>query len=110
MLLWVDVMGVDGFRFDLGWTWVRNDHDSHPAPLLQAILQGPYFEPNLPSDGAWGYWTNGYQVGQFPKGFLECNDKYRDTIPSLLAPEMMDLYLSFSNVFYGIKRSFSKRA
>jgi isoamylase len=28
----------------------------------------------------WDIGPNGYQVGQFPRGFLECNDQYRDTI------------------------------
>ncbi|ETI62308.1 glycogen debranching protein GlgX [Marinomonas profundimaris] len=81
MRYWVDVMGVDGFRFDLGVDLGRTDHDFTPnAPLLQAILQDPVLSKTCLVMEPWDIGPNGYQVGQFPKGFLECNDKYRDTI------------------------------
>jgi len=81
MRYWVDVMGVDGFRFDLGVDLGRTDHDfSANAPLLQAILQDPILSQTCLVMEPWDIGPNGYQVGQFPKGFLECNDKYRDSV------------------------------
>lgn len=81
MRYWVDVMGVDGFRFDLGVDLGRTDHDfTAKAPLLQAILQDPVLSETCLVMEPWDIGPNGYQVGQFPRGFLECNDQYRDTI------------------------------
>ena len=81
MRYWVEVMGVDGFRFDLGVDLGRTDHDfTAKAPLLQAILQDPVLSETCLVMEPWDIGPNGYQVGQFPRGFLECNDKYRDTV------------------------------
>ncbi|MEL0637163.1 glycogen debranching protein GlgX [Marinomonas sp. TI.3.20] len=81
MRYWVEVMGVDGFRFDLGVDMGRTDHDFSPkAPLLQAILQDPTLSHTCLVMEPWDIGPGGYQVGQFPRGFLECNDQYRDTI------------------------------
>jgi len=81
MRYWVEVMGVDGFRFDLGVDMGRTDHDFSPkAPLLQAILQDPILSNSCLVMEPWDIGPDGYQVGQFPRGFLECNDQYRDTI------------------------------
>lgn len=81
MRYWVDTMGVDGFRFDLGVDLGRTDHDFTPnAPLLHAILQDPVLSETCLVIEPWDIGPNGYQVGHFPTGFLECNDKYRDTI------------------------------
>ncbi|SBS26599.1 Glycogen debranching enzyme [Marinomonas aquimarina] len=81
MRYWVDVMGVDGFRFDLGVDMGRERHQFSPtAPLLQAILQDPILSQTTLVMEPWDIGPDGYQVGHFPRGFLECNDKYRDTI------------------------------
>ncbi|SBT17456.1 Glycogen debranching enzyme [Marinomonas gallaica] len=81
MRYWVETMGVDGFRFDLGVDLGREHHDFSPnAPLLQAILQDPILSETTLVMEPWDIGPNGYQVGHFPRGFIECNDKYRDTI------------------------------
>ena len=81
MRYWVEVMGVDGFRFDLGVDLGREQNDFSPtAPLLQAILQDPILSLTTLVMEPWDIGPNGYQVGNFPRGFLECNDKYRDTV------------------------------
>lgn len=78
---WVEILGVDGFRFDLGVDLGREQHDfSATAPLLQAILQDPILSQTTLVMEPWDIGPNGYQVGHFPRGFLECNDKYRDTV------------------------------
>ncbi|MFT2109973.1 glycogen debranching protein GlgX [Marinomonas sp. 2405UD68-3] len=81
MRYWVEEMGVDGFRFDLGVDLGRTQHEFSPkAPLLQAILQDPILRDTCLISEPWDIGPNGYQVGQFPNGFLECNDQYRDTL------------------------------
>lgn len=81
MRYWVDTMGVDGFRFDLGVDLGREQHEFSPtAPLLQAILQDPLLSQTTLVMEPWDIGPNGYQLGQFPRGFIECNDKYRDTV------------------------------
>ena len=81
MRYWVEVMGVDGFRFDLGVDLGREAHDFSPkSPLLQAILQDPVLSQVQLISEPWDIGPNGYQVGQFPDRFLECNDQYRDTV------------------------------
>ncbi len=81
MRYWVEEMGVDGFRFDLGVDLGRTEHNFSPkAPLLQAILQDPILRNTCLVSEPWDIGPDGYQVGQFPVGFLECNDQYRDTL------------------------------
>lgn len=81
MRYWVETLGVDGFRFDLGVDLGRTYHDFSPkAPLLQAILQDPILSNICLVMEPWDIGPNGYQVGQFPRGFFECNDQYRDTM------------------------------
>jgi len=79
---WVEEMHVDGFRFDLATVLGReagggfNEH----AALFKALRS----EPSLayikliaePWDVGWG----GYQLGRFPPGWSEWNDRYRDTM------------------------------
>jgi isoamylase len=107
MRYWVDVMGVDGFRFDLGVDLGRTDHEFTPkAPLLQAILQDPILSQTCLVMEPWDIGPNGYQVGQFPKGFLECNDKYRDTIRRFwrgddgLIPEFSTCFMGSRDLFH----------
>lgn len=81
MRYWVEEMGIDGFRFDLGVDLGRTQHEFSPnAPLLQAIMQDPTLQKVCLVSEPWDIGPNGYQVGQFPNGFLECNDQYRDTL------------------------------
>ncbi|WP_438466663.1 glycogen debranching protein GlgX [Marinomonas sp. PE14-40] len=81
MRYWLEVMGVDGFRFDLGVDLGRTQHgfDSR-APLLSAMLQDPIISQACLISEPWDIGPDGYQLGQFPTAFLECNDKYRDNI------------------------------
>jgi glycogen operon protein len=78
---WVEEMHVDGFRFDLATVLGRdakgfNEH----ASLFKALRA----ESSLayvkliaePWDVGWG----GYQLGRFPPGWSEWNDRYRDTV------------------------------
>ena len=78
---WYNIMGVDGFRFDLGVDLGRTHHGFDPyAPLLTAIAQDPILSQATLVSEPWDIGPEGYQLGRFPVPFLECNDRYRDTV------------------------------
>lgn len=80
---YVEVMKVDGFRFDLGPTLGRNPDDYDPnAPFFKAIAACPTLSKVKMIAEPWDIGPNGYQVGNFPKGWSEWNDQYRDTVRS----------------------------
>ncbi len=84
---WVEVMHVDGFRFDLCTALgrrVRGGFD-RSASFFDAIRQDPVLTRVKLIAEPWDIGPGGYQVGGFPPPFLEWNDKYRDGIPPLLA-------------------------
>jgi glycogen operon protein len=82
--LWVQAFGVDGFRFDLGPVLARGTADTQyrfasAAPFLMAVAQDPVLRDKLMVAEPWDIGPGGYQLGQFPAGWLEWNDKFRDT-------------------------------
>lgn len=76
---WVKEMGVDGFRFDLAPILARGDQgfDSRHA-FFQAISQDPVLSTVLMIAEPWDVGVGGYQLGAFPEGWLEWNDRFRD--------------------------------
>jgi glycogen operon protein len=87
---WHDDLGVDGFRFDLAPVVAngckrgcyRFDGKGLPARIAKEL-------PARPDEGGagvdlvaepWGLANGSYQVGGFPKGWSEWNDRYRDTV------------------------------
>ena len=82
---WAGEMHVDGFRFDLGPVLGRGDHGfERDGPFFQAVLQDPLLG-RLLADGKliaepWDIGPGGYQAGNFPRGWLEWNDSFRDTV------------------------------
>jgi glycogen operon protein len=78
---WVGDMGVDGFRFDLATVLARGDHGFDPhAPLFRAIAQDPVLAGATLIAEPWDLGPGGYQLGGFPPGWLEWNDRFRDTM------------------------------
>jgi len=77
---WVCELGVDGFRFDLAPVLARRaDGDFDPrAPLLAAIAQDPVLARTLLIAEPWDIGPGGYRLGEFPAGWLEWNDRFRD--------------------------------
>ena len=76
---WVETMGVDGFRFDLAPVLGRHREGFSTAhPLLQRIVQHPRLQDIKMVAEPWDPGPGGYQLGQFPKGFAEWNDQFRD--------------------------------
>jgi glycogen debranching enzyme GlgX len=78
---WVEIMGVDGFRFDLATVLGRNRHgfDAHAA-FFVALQQDPLLAGVHLIAEPWDSGPNGYQVGRFPGRFLDWNDRFRDSI------------------------------
>lgn len=73
--------GVDGFRFDLATILGRNERGFDPqAPLLASIGSDPVLADRVMIAEPWDIGPGGYQLGNFPKNFLEWNDRYRDDI------------------------------
>jgi len=78
---WVEVMGVDGFRFDLCATLGRTATGFHrDAPFFQAIRQDPVLSRVKLIAEPWDIGPGGYQLGAFPAPFLEWNDRFRDGV------------------------------
>jgi glycogen operon protein len=78
---WVGEMGVDGFRFDLATVLGRGEHrfDRHAA-FFGALTQDPLLQGVKLIAEPWDIGHDGYQLGAFPNGWLEWNDRFRDTM------------------------------
>lgn len=78
---WVLEMHVDGFRFDLAATLARELHEvDRLGAFLDIIHQDPVLSQVKLIAEPWDLGEGGYQVGKFPVGWAEWNDRYRDTI------------------------------
>jgi glycogen operon protein len=78
---WAEEMRVDGFRFDLATTLARLDGQySEYAPFLTAIAQDPVLSQVKLIAEPWDTGPGGYQVGSYPPGWSEWNDRYRDCV------------------------------
>ena len=77
---WVTEMHVDGFRFDLATILAREDHGfDEGGGFLDTCRQDPVLSGVKLIAEPWDVGPGGYQVGQFPPGWAEWNDKFRDT-------------------------------
>ena len=77
---WVQEMHVDGFRFDLAATLARNAQGAFDrnVAFLAAVRQDPVLSQVKLIAEPWDLGEGGYQLGNFPPGWTEWNDKYRD--------------------------------
>jgi glycogen operon protein len=78
---WVEETHVDGFRFDLGTILAREPggFDARSG-FLVACSQDPCLATVKLIAEPWDIGPGGYQVGGFPPGWAEWNDKFRDTV------------------------------
>jgi isoamylase len=81
---WVQEMHVDGFRFDLATTLARNGSNAFDrnGAFLSAVRQDPVLSQVKLIAEPWDVAEGGYQLGNFPPGWAEWNDKYRDAVRS----------------------------
>lgn len=78
---WVEECHVDGFRFDLGTILGREPGGFDPrGGFFDAVNQDPTLRQVKLIGEPWDIGPGGYQVGGFPSGWAEWNDKYRDTV------------------------------
>jgi isoamylase len=78
---WVLEMHVDGFRFDLASALARELHDvDRLGSFFDIIHQDPVISQVKLIAEPWDVGEGGYQVGNFPPGWVEWNGKYRDCI------------------------------
>jgi isoamylase len=78
---WVTEMHVDGFRFDLASALARELHDVRRlGTFFDIIHQDPILSQVKLIAEPWDLGEGGYQVGNFPVGWAEWNDKYRRTV------------------------------
>lgn len=71
--------GVDGFRFDLGTILGRTYHGfSRDSDTLAAIAADEVLADRILIAEPWDIGPGGYQLGNFPRDFLEWNDRARD--------------------------------
>ena len=82
LLYWVQEMGVDGFRFDLATTLLRdgNHHVDPNHPLKQAIDSDPALRDIKLIAEPWDVGPFGYQVGTFGPRWSDWNDRFRDHV------------------------------
>jgi isoamylase len=78
---WATDMRVDGFRFDLATILAREPYGfDEGGGFLDACRQDPVLSGVKLIAEPWDIGPGGYQVGQFPPGWAEWNDKFRDTV------------------------------
>jgi glycogen operon protein len=78
---WAGEMRVDGFRFDLATILGREAHGFDPSSgFFDAVRQDPVLARAKLIAEPWDIGPGGYQVGNFPPGWAEWNDRYRDTV------------------------------
>jgi glycogen operon protein len=78
---WVEQTHVDGFRFDLGTVLARESNGfDRQSGFLRACGQDPVLGTVKLIAEPWDVGPGGYQVGSFPPGWAEWNDKYRDDV------------------------------
>jgi glycogen operon protein len=79
---WVTEMGVDGFRFDLLSTLIRDErhHVDQDHLFKRAIREDPVLSQVKMIAEPWDMGPYGYQVGGFGPGWSEWNDRFRNHI------------------------------
>ncbi len=85
---WANEVQVDGFRFDLATALGRDENAQFETghPLLEAIISDQQLAGVKMIAEPWDVGMGGWQVGNFPDGWSEWNDGYRD--------RMRDFWLS----------------
>jgi isoamylase len=78
---WAEEMHVDGFRFDLATVLGRDASGFHESsPFFSALRAEPALAYVKLIAEPWDLGLGGYQLGRFPAGWSEWNDRYRDTV------------------------------
>ncbi|MCL2848463.1 MAG: glycogen debranching protein GlgX [Micrococcales bacterium] len=80
---WADVVGVDGFRFDLAVTLGRGvDGFTADHPTLVGAATDPSLHGLKLIAEPWDVGPGGWRTGEFGLPFAEWNDRFRDSVRS----------------------------
>lgn len=78
---WVQEMHVDGFRFDLATVLGRGACGmERDGPFFAAVAQDPVLSEVKLIAEPWDVGEGGYQLGGFPIGWSEWNDRFQTTM------------------------------
>ncbi|HRO94410.1 MULTISPECIES: glycogen debranching protein GlgX [Micrococcaceae] len=79
---WVSDFQVDGFRFDLAVTMCRDGahHFTSDHPFLVAAQADPVLAGTKLIAEPWDVGIGGWQTGNFPLGWADWNDRFRDVV------------------------------
>lgn len=105
---WVVEMGVDGFRFDLASVLGREPKGFDACcGFFDAVRQDPVLNRVKLIAEPWDIGPGGYQLGNYPAGWSEWNDKYRDVVrrfwrgDSAMLPDFAKRIHGSSDLFEG---------
>ncbi|MGH7631894.1 MAG: glycogen debranching protein GlgX [Gemmatimonadales bacterium] len=108
---WVREMHVDGFRFDLAPVLARDAESFNPfGRFFDVVRQDPALSTVKLIAEPWDLGPDGYQVGRFPIGWSEWNDKYRDAVRGFWrgdqgrVPELASRLAASSDLFQASQR------
>ena len=103
---WATEMHVDGFRFDLATILGREEYGfDQGGGFLDSCRQDPILSQVKLIAEPWDCGPGGYQVGLFPPGWAEWNDRYRDAARSFWrgdegrSPEMASRLAGSADLF-----------
>jgi len=78
---WATEMRVDGFRFDLATSLAREPWGFDAGSgFLDAVRQDPVLQRVKLIAEPWDVGPGGHQLGNFPPGWSEWNDEFRDAV------------------------------
>ena len=97
--------GVDGFRFDLATVLARGPGFDAAAPFFGELAADPWLSGRVLIAEPWDIGPGGYRLGQFPTGWLEWNDRFRDDVRRFwrgdLGPGPLAMRLAGSSDIFG---------
>ncbi len=103
---WVEVVGVDGFRFDLAATLGREPMGfDQGAGFFDCLKQDPLLATVRLIAEPWDMGPEGYRMGGFGPGWSEWNDRFRDVVRGFwrgdegLLPELAARLLGSADLF-----------
>lgn len=82
MRYWATELHIDGFRFDLGTILARDEQGGFDErhSFHSACRQDPIINQLKLITEPWDIAEGGYQVGAFPPGWSEWNDRFRNNL------------------------------
>ncbi|MFC4242800.1 glycogen debranching protein GlgX [Gryllotalpicola reticulitermitis] len=79
---WANECQIDGFRFDLAATLGRDESGAYTRdhPLTNGLVDDEELDDVKLIAEPWDVGLGGWQTGNFPRGWSEWNDRYRDRV------------------------------